>query len=278
MPVDARTQRLIALALEEDVGPGDVTALLVPEDTAGEATILARTPLVLAGAAAFTEVFAQVDPRVRVTWEVAEGTRVAGDTPVGRVRGPARSLLTGERTALNLLQRLCGIATLARRASEAVAGTKAKIVDTRKTTPGLRALEKAAVRAGGALNHRFGLFDGVLIKDNHIGAMGGVKAAIERARASAHHLLRVECEVTTLAQVDEALDAGADVILLDNMDEPRMKAAVQRIAGRALVEASGRMTLERLPAVAATGVDLISMGSLTHSAPAADIALEWEAA
>lgn len=275
MAVDALTRRLITLALEEDLGPGDVTSALIPADQTGAATVLARTPLVLAGTEAFLEVFRQVDPEVIVMFAHHDGDAVEGGTIVGNVRGRARSLLAGERTALNLLQRLCGVATMARRATEAVRGTRARIVDTRKTTPGLRTLEKGAVRAGGATNHRIGLFDGILIKDNHVRAAGGVRAAIEAARRTAHHLLRIECEVTTLAELEEALQARAEVVLLDNMDVATMARAVELTAGRATLEASGGVTLAKLPAIAATGVDLISMGALTHSAPAADIALEW---
>jgi nicotinate-nucleotide pyrophosphorylase (carboxylating) len=275
--LDHLSRRLITLALEEDLGPGDVTAALLDPDATGRAIILAKSPLVVAGIEAFVEAYHQVDPTVEVAFEVRDGDRAAPGTSMGTVHGLARSLLTGERTALNLLQRLSGVATMARRAQDAVAGTKAKVVDTRKTTPGMRSLEKAAVRAGGAYNHRMGLYDGLLVKDNHVRAAGGVKPAIEAARKSAHHLLKVECEVTTLAEVEDALSARAEVILLDNMDTPTMKAAVELIAGRALVEASGNVTLERLPEIAATGVDLISMGALTHSAKAADISLEWDA-
>ncbi len=279
MPVDPISERLIALALEEDLGPGDVTSLLVPADADGRAYLMAKAPLVLAGLDAYEEVYHQVSSAVLVEWELAEGTTAHAGTVLARVRGPARDLLIGERTALNLLQRLSGIATLARQAVEAVArvpGAKAKVVDTRKTTPGMRALEKGAVRAGGAHNHRFGLFDGVLIKDNHIRAAGGVLPAIASARNTAHHLLKIECEAATLAEVEDALTAGADVIMLDNMSLDAMKEAVATIAGRALVEASGNVTLDRLPGIAATGVDLISMGALTHSAPAADISMKWE--
>ena len=275
--IDGGLSELVARALAEDIGPGDVTARLLPAELMGSATILTKSELVLAGAAAFTETYRQVDPSVRVEFSVAEGTRVPSRTAVGRVHGPARALLTGERTALNFVQRLCGIATFARACVDAVDGTRTRIVDTRKTTPGLRALEKAAVRAGGAHNHRFGLFDGVLIKDNHIAALGGVAAAVARARAEAHHLLKVECEVTTLAELDEAIAAGADVVLLDNMSTATMREAVQRAAGRVVLEASGNMTLERLAEVAATGVDLISLGALTHTVRAADISLEWGA-
>jgi nicotinate-nucleotide pyrophosphorylase (carboxylating) len=194
---------------------------------------------------------------------------------IGLITGPARSILTGERTALNFVQRLSSIATFTARCVDAVVGTQAKIVDTRKTTPGLRVLEKHAVRMGGGYNHRFGLFDGILIKDNHIAALGGVAEAVRRARGEAHHLLRVECEVTSLEELSEALAAGADVILLDNMSTQMMREAVHRTAGRALLEASGNMTLGRLAEVAETGVDLISMGALTHTVSAADLSLEW---
>ncbi|MCC7381750.1 MAG: carboxylating nicotinate-nucleotide diphosphorylase [Deltaproteobacteria bacterium] len=274
--MDATTRELIALALREDIGPGDVTSQLLPADLEGRAQIVAKSDLVIAGSAAFIETYRQVDPRVVVRFDRLDGEHVAARTVIGRVLGPARALLTGERTALNLLQRLSGVATVTRRAVDLVAGTRAQIVDTRKTTPGLRALEKAAVRAGGGHNHRFGLFDGILIKDNHVAALGGVRIAIEAARREAHHLLRVECEVTDLEELEQALAAGADVVLLDNMSSDEMREAVERNKGRALLEASGNMTLARLPEVAATGVDLISMGAITHSAPAADLSLEWE--
>lgn len=277
MSLDASSLALIRLALAEDVGPGDVTSALVPPEQTGRATLTAKQGLVLAGTAAFDAVYREVDPEVTVSWTAADGDELEAGTTAGVVQGPSRSLLIGERTALNLLQRLCGVASLARRAQEAVGHTHAKVVDTRKTTPGMRALQKAAVRAGGAFNHRFGLFDGVLIKDNHIAAAGGVAAAITAARASAHHLVRIEVELKALEQLDEALEQRADVIMLDNMDLETMREAVRRIAGRALVEASGGVTLERLAEIAETGVDFISMGALTHSAPAADISLNWDA-
>lgn len=276
MALDATSLALIRLALAEDIGPGDVTSALVPEDHAGRATLLAKQDLVLAGRAAFDEVYQQVDPEVQVTWHAEEGRAVKPGEIVGEVRGGARSLLIGERLALNLLQRLCGVATLAREAADAVAGTGAKVVDTRKTTPGLRMLQKAAVRAGGAHNHRFGLFDGVLIKDNHIAAVGGIREAISAAREVSHHLVRIEVEIKHLSQLDEALEAGADVIMLDNMDLATMREAVARTAGRAKLEASGGVTVERLRDIAETGVDFISMGALTHSAAAADISLNWD--
>ena len=275
MALDQTSRALIQLALAEDIGPGDLTSALIPASTRGAATMLAKQDLVLAGRAAFEEVYRQVDPRVEVKWLLDEGSVVTKGTDVGTISGPARSLLTGERTALNLLQRLCGVANMAREASQAVAGTSCRVVDTRKTTPGMRALQKAAVVAGGAYNHRFGLFDGVLIKDNHIGAMGGVKAAIESARKIAHHLVKIELEIKSLEQLEPAIEAGADVIMLDNMDLETMTKAVAQTAGRALLEASGGVTVDRLAAIAATGVDFVSMGALTHSAIAADISLNW---
>jgi len=273
--LDAVSKRLIALALEEDLGPGDVTSQLIPVELEGRAEIRAREDLVLAGTRAFEEVFWQLDAEVNVEFSLGDGARVDAFGRCGTIRGSARSILMGERTALNLLQRLSGIATRAREAQALVGGTKAKIVDTRKTTPGLRALEKAAVRSGGAFNHRFGLFDGVLIKDNHIAAAGSIGAAIENARARAHHLVRIECECDTLEQVDEALSARADIILLDNMSTDDMREAVLRVGGRALLEASGGITWDRVPEVAATGVDYISMGALTHTVKAADLSLDW---
>jgi nicotinate-nucleotide pyrophosphorylase (carboxylating) len=273
--LDSVSRRLIALALEEDIGPGDVTSQLIPVETEGRARVVARHGLVLAGSTAFVEVFRQVDPEIHVEMLLADGASVDDGGICGEVIGPARSILMGERTALNLLQRLSGIATRARQARDLVGDTNARIVDTRKTTPGLRALEKAAVRAGGAYNHRFGLFDGVLIKDNHVAAAGGVASAIENARARAHHLVRIECECDDLQQVEEAVQARADVILLDNMSTETMRQAVQLVGGRALLEASGGITWERLPEVASTGVDFISMGALTHSVVAADLSLDW---
>jgi nicotinate-nucleotide pyrophosphorylase (carboxylating) len=275
MTLDAHARRLIQLALDEDVGPGDVTSAIVDPSVPGRACFVAREALCLAGTDAVREVYRQVDPAVKVAFSAADGSSLAAGEEAGTLTGPARSLLVGERTALNLLQRLSGIATVAHRAQAAVSGTRCRVVDTRKTTPGLRSLEKAAVRAGGAFNHRVGLFDGVLIKDNHIAAVGGVRMAIERARAISHHLLKIECECDTLTQVDEAVAAGADVVLLDNMDDATLREAVARVAGRALTEASGGVTLARLPAIAATGVDFVSMGSLTHGARAMDIGLDW---
>jgi nicotinate-nucleotide pyrophosphorylase (carboxylating) len=269
---------IIDLALTEDVSGGDVTSnATVPASLEACGTLLAKAPGVISGLAAAAEVFRRVDPAVTFTPLVTDGDRVEAMTPLARVDGPARSLLAGERVALNILQRLSGVATTTARYVDAVAGSGARVVDTRKTTPGLRALEKAAVRDGGGQNHRFGLTDGVLIKDNHLAAVGGpdrVSRAIALARASAPHTLRIEVEVTTLDEVREALAAGADVIMLDNMDVAVMREAVALVGGRALLEASGGITLESIDDVARTGVDLISVGALTHSAPALDISLD----
>lgn len=268
--------RLIALALEEDLaGAGDVTtSALVPASAQGRAEFLAKEPMVVAGTNAAERAMRAFDPALRVRFSVEDGLGAERGQIIGTVDGPLRSILTAERTALNLLQRLSGVATAASRAARAVAGTACQVLDTRKTTPGWRALEKAAVRAGGAANHRFGLYDGVLIKDNHIAAVGSIAEAVRRARAGAHHLMRIEVEVVDLAGVDEALAAGAEVILLDNMELGTIRAAVERIAGRAKTEVSGGVTLERLRDIAAAGVDYVSMGALTHSARGMDISLE----
>jgi len=266
--------RLIDLALEEDIGPGDATTLaLIPPDRRGAAQIRAKQRLVVAGLPVAERVFHRLEPRLHISLETEEGKEVAPGTVLARLTGPLAAILTGERTALNFLMRLSGIATFTWKMVQAIAGFPAAIVDTRKTTPGWRTLEKYAVRVGGGANHRFGLFDGVLIKNNHLTAVGSVPEAVRLAREKAHHLLKIEVEVTTLAELEEALAAKADVIMLDNMDEATMTEAVKITAGRAWLEASGSMTLERLPAVAATGVNLISMGALTHSAPAVDIHL-----
>lgn len=275
---DDAVGRLIALALDEDVGPGDRTAeAVVPADELGVALIVAKEPLVVSGVSAAARVFCAVDRRCEPLALLGEGETAEAGAGVLRVRGPLRALLTGERTALNLLQRLCGVATLTRKCVGALGGGKTRLLDTRKTTPGLRALEKQAVRAGGGLNHRGALFDGILVKDNHAAAAGGIGEAVRRAKANAPLLLKVEAEVSTPAQIDEALAAGADMLLLDNLDDARLAAAVARVAGRVPTEASGNVTLERLPRIAATGVDFVSSGALTHSAPAVDLSLLIEA-
>jgi len=274
-----QVDRLIALALEEDLGSaGDVTSqALIPEGQQGRAEFLAKEPLVQAGSDVVRRVFRAVDPSIVVDLPHADGTAIADRQVFGTVQGPMRAILVGERTALNFLQRLSGVATNTARAVEAMKGTSLKVLDTRKTTPGWRVLEKAAVRAGGGTNHRFGLYDGVLIKDNHLAAVGSIGEAVRRARAAVHHLMKVEVEVVDLAGVDEAIAAGADVLLLDNMDTPTMKRAVERIAGRARTEASGGIKLERLREVAGAGVDFVSMGALTHSSRGVDISLEVQA-
>ena len=266
-------KKAVSRALQEDVGIGDITtAAIVPEGQKGRATVITRGAIVLAGAAAFEEVFQQVGG-VEVEWQYADGDPVAAGEQIATLKGSLAAILTGERTALNFLMRLSGIATLVAQYVKAVEGTRCRIVDTRKTTPGLRALEKAAVEAGGARNHRFGLFDGVLIKDNHIAAAGSVALAVKRARAAAPHTLKIEVEIAKLHQLDEAIQAGADVVMLDNMTADDARRAVEIAAGRVLLEASGGMTLEAVRAYAAAGVDLISVGRLTHSAPAADLSL-----
>ncbi len=270
-------------ALDEDIGSGDVTTLAtVPAGTQSAGQIVARAAGVVAGLPMAAAVFHLLDPAVAFTPLVAEGAAVAAGTPLATLGGDARSILTGERTALNYLGHLSGIATLAARCAAAVAGTGARVVDTRKTTPGLRALEKYAVRVGGAGNHRFGLSDGVLIKDNHIQAAGSITAAVEGARRLASHLLRVEVECETAAEVQEALAAEADVILLDNMSLSALREAVRLIHTHSpgvAIEASGGIGTdpERLRAVAETGVDYISLGALTHSAPNFDVSLEFGA-
>jgi len=266
---------VVRRALEEDVGPGDVTSLAcLPASQSVRAEIVAREPGVLAGLDAAREVFRQVNHRLAFRGLMEECQAFSPGNKLADISGPTRDLLTAERVALNFLQRLCGIATLTRRYVEAIAGTSARIVDTRKTTPGLRLLERAAVRAGGGHNHRFGLFDGVLLKDNHLQAAGGISAAIRAARAAAHHLLKIEVEIEGLEQLEEALAAGADVILLDNMSVAEMGEAVRRAQGRALLEGSGGVSLETVAEIARTGVDFISVGKLTHSAPAVDLSME----
>jgi nicotinate-nucleotide pyrophosphorylase (carboxylating) len=266
------TQELVARALAEDVGDGDVTtAATVGERLQARALITQKAPGVVYGLDLAAQVFAALDPDVQVERLVAEGQwREGGE--VLRIEGRARAILTGERTALNFLQRLSGVATLAARCVRAVEGTHATILDTRKTTPGLRALEKAAAAAGGARNHRAGLYDQILIKENHAALAGGVGAAVRLARELSPGLpLEVECE--NLAEVDEALAAGAPMILLDNMSVAQLAEAVRHVAGRAQLEASGGVTLDTLREVAQTGVDFISVGAITHSAPALDLSL-----
>jgi nicotinate-nucleotide pyrophosphorylase (carboxylating) len=277
-PGDA-VARLIELALDEDVGPGDrTTEAVVPAGARGSGLVVAKETLVVSGVSAAARVFRALDPGCRLDALKGEGDSAGPGDGVLRVRGSLRAVLTGERTALNLLQRLCGVATLTRRYAQELAGTKTRLLDTRKTAPGLRELEKAAVRAGGGLNHRGALFDGMLVKDNHAAAAGGIGEAVRRARAFAHPLLLVEAEVSTSQQIEEALAAGAQMLLLDNLGDEELRKAVLQVAGRVPVEASGGMTLERLSRVAATGVEYLSVGALTHSAPSVDLSLLVEGA
>ncbi len=269
--------RVVATALEEDLASGDLTTeACVAPDATTTAHAVARKAMVACGGPVFARVFARIDPSLAVERHVAEGARVAAGAKLWTVRGRARSILMGERVALNFVQRMCGISTAARAYADAVpAGCATRVTEIRKTTPGLRALERYAVRAGGAHNHRDDLGAAVLIKDNHVAACGGVRAAIERARRAAPHTAKIECEVDTLTQLDEALAAGADIVLLDNMDDATVAEAVRRAKGRALLEASGGITLERVAALARIGVDVISVGALTHSVVAADVGLDF---
>lgn len=272
-------QALVRLALAEDVGEGDITtAATVDPDARGLARIVQKAPGAIYGLDAAEAVFAELDPQVQFSRLVEEGAWREQGGPVLEATGSAAALLTGERTALNFLVHLSGVATMAARASREVQGTGARVLDTRKTTPGMRMLEKAAVAAGGAVNHRVGLFDAILIKENHIAAAGGIAQAVERARAAAPALAaRLEVEVRDPGEIDEALAAGAPRLLLDNMDAGQLRAAVAQVAGRAELEASGGVDLTTLRTVAETGVEWVSMGALTHSAPALDLSLTLEA-
>jgi nicotinate-nucleotide pyrophosphorylase (carboxylating) len=272
-------EQLVLQALSEDVGSGDVTtAATVPERARAGARIVQKAPGTIYGLDAAEAVFTQLDSDARCERLVAEGVWREDGGPVMTVEGSARALLTGERTALNFLAHLSGVATISARAARAVAGTGARVLDTRKTTPGMRALEKAAVAAGGASNHRVGLYDAILIKENHIAAAGGIAQALDRVRAAAPELAgTLEVEVRNEQEIDEALAAEAPRLLLDNMDDAQLRSAVARVAGRAELEASGGVTLETLRARAETGVEWVSMGALTHSAPALDLSLILEA-
>ena len=268
---------IVRLALAEDVGPGDLTtSLTVAPDAMAAGRITAKQDMIVAGLSPARLAFSLVDPRVGFIPETTDGTHLSSGEVLVRLEGPAASILTAERVALNFLSHLSGVATLTARFVEAVKGHKARIVDTRKTMPGMRALEKAAVRSGGGTNHRFALYDGILIKDNHIAAAGSITAAVTGARAGAPHTVKIEVEVENLPGLEEAIAAGADIVMLDNMDTGEMPRAVALAAGRVLLEASGGMNLENVARVAETGVDLISIGALTHSAPVADISLRFD--
>jgi len=267
---------IVRAALLEDLGrAGDITTeAVVSAGATVEAVIAARQPGVLAGLDAALLCFELLDPGLQIDRQRADGERISRGETVARISGRARGVLGAERTALNLLSRMSGVATATRALADAIAGHKAKIVCTRKTTPGLRVLEKEAVRLGGGANHRFGLDDAMLIKDNHVGLAGGVREALARARRHAGHLVKIELEVDTLDQLAEALEVGVDAVLLDNMTPETLRRAVAMVDGRAVTEASGRITLETAPQIAATGVDLISSGWITHSAPILDLGLD----
>lgn len=270
-------ERIIRTALAEDIGAGDVTtAACIAPDAQARAELVAKEDFVLAGIDVVRQVFAQVDAGVAFEKLREDGTRVRRGEVFAWLRGPAASLLMGERVALNLLQRLCGIATLTAQFVKAVEGTGAAIVDTRKTTPGLRVLEKFAVRVGGGRNHRFALYDGVLIKENHIVAAGSITEAVRRAKERVPHTLKIEVETTNLSEVGEAVAAGADIVLLDNMDIHLLREAVQLVDKRALTEASGGVNLKTVRAIAESGVDLISVGALTHSYKSSDISMLFQ--
>lgn len=262
-------------ALAEDIGSGDITAALVPPEQTAHATVVCREPAVLCGMAWFTAVFAELDTDIQVDWQVTDGTRLQAGQQLCSLSGPARHILSGERTALNFLQTLSGTATLARCYADAVADLPVRILDTRKTIPGLRLAQKYAVRIGGCDNHRIGLYDGILIKENHIAAAGSIQRAVQLARSTSP-AIPVEVEVENSGQITAAIDAGADRLLLDNFSMAEMAAAVQLVAGRVQLEASGGITLENLRATALTGVDFISIGTLTKNVQAIDLSMRFD--
>ena len=281
-PLAAEIERNVAAALAEDVGSGDLTAQLVDANAVRRATIVSREDAVLCGTAWFERCFKTLDPAISVTWRATDGDRVVPDQLLCELEGPARALLTGERTALNFLQLLSGVATKARRYADAIAGTRAQVVDTRKTLPGLRLAQKFAVKCGGGGNHRLGLYDAILIKENHILAAGSIGAAMaaakEVAAATSGRCQFIQVEVETADELKEALAAGATMILLDNMTLEQMREAVAITAGRAVLEASGNVTLETLRGIAETGVDRISVGALTKDVRALDLSMRFAAA
>jgi len=273
------TDELIDLALKEDIGIGDITTEnLIGPDLHGTAAIVAKENLTICGFDVVHKVFQRLDPKIKYIPHFSDGDNILSGQTVLEMEGNLAALLSGERTALNFMQRLSGIATLTRSYLKYIKNTKVRLVDTRKTTPGLRALEKYAVRMGGGFNHRIGLYDGVLIKDNHIAACSGISKAVDQIKSKISHLIKIEVETTTLSQVKEALLAEADVIMLDNMDLDQIRKAVAIIDGKALVEVSGGVTEEKLGQLVGTGVDLISVGALTHSARAMDLSMRINAA
>ncbi|MFZ4536533.1 carboxylating nicotinate-nucleotide diphosphorylase [Propionivibrio sp.] len=279
-PLDEEIERNVAAALAEDVGSGDLTAQLVPADIITRATIVSRENAVLCGTAWFGRCFERLDPAISITWKAADGDRVTPNQVLCEIEGPARALLTGERTGLNFLQLLSGVATKAREYADAVAGTKALVVDTRKTIPGLRLAQKFAVKCGGGGNHRFGLYDAILIKENHILAAGSIAAAMAGAKQVAEstggQCKFIQVEVETSAELQQALDAGARMILLDNMSLSQMREAVAITAGRAVLEASGNVNLDTVRGIAETGVDRISIGGLTKDVRALDLSMRFQ--
>jgi nicotinate-nucleotide pyrophosphorylase (carboxylating) len=279
-PLDAEIARNVAAALAEDVGSGDLTAQLVPAGVVARATVVSRENAVLCGTAWFERCFSELDPAVSISWQATDGDRVVPDQVLCTIAGPARALLTGERTALNFLQLLSGVATKARLYADIVAGTRAQIVDTRKTLPGLRLAQKFAVKCGGGGNHRLGLYDAILIKENHILAAGSIAAAMAAAQQAADaaggRCTFIQVEVETLAELQQALAAGAKMILLDNMSLAQMRQAVTMTAGRALLEASGNVNLDTVRGIAETGVDRISIGGLTKDVRALDLSMRFQ--
>jgi nicotinate-nucleotide pyrophosphorylase (carboxylating) len=267
----------VRAALLEDLGrAGDITTdALIPADARAETVLVARKPGVVAGIDLALLAFALIDPAITASVEKPDGSRIAKGDTIATIAGPARGILTAERVALNFLCHLSGIASATAAVVDSIRGTKARVICTRKTLPGLRMVQKYAIRVGGGFNHRFGLDDAALIKDNHIAAAGGIKQAVERARAAIGHLVKIELEVDTLAQLEEGLAVGVDAILLDNMDVEQLRRAVAIVKGRAITEASGGITPQTAPAIAATGVDLLSLGWLTHSAQVLDIGLDY---
>jgi len=276
--MDKQIRHIIEAALAEDIGTGDITTqATVSRKKKGRAQVVAKDDFVIAGFDVFAETFQLLDKSIKVKKLMNDGCRAKKGDVIAEVSGSLSNILQAERVALNMFQRMSGIATLTAEYVETVRGTKAKILDTRKTMPGLRVLDKMAVRIGGGCNHRTGLYDGVLIKDNHIEAAGGITAAVKAQRKRLSHTLKIEVETKNIQEVKEALKCGVDIIMLDNMSVPAMKKAVDFVAGRALLEASGNVSLQRVSKIAATGVDLISIGELTHSVRAADISLKIKA-
>ena len=273
--ISKQIRKIIEAALAEDIGTGDITtSAIVSRDKTGHAQAIAKDDFVIAGSDIFKETFLVLDNKIQVQKLISDGETAKRGDIIADISGSLYFILQAERVALNLFQRMCGIATLTRKYVEAVHGTKAKILDTRKTMPGLRILDKMAVSTGGGVNHRMGLYDGVLIKDNHIAAAGSIAAAVKLQRMRLQHTLKIEVETKNISEVEEALNCGVDIIMLDNMTANEMKKAVAFVSGRALIEASGNVTLQNVAEIAATGVDLISVGELTHSVRAADISLK----